>query len=117
MAWRVIDSSGRKTGVPLQATAETPGTAVGTDGDAVGAAGEVPVGFVIDDTADDNNPQMVDAYGNGCILEDTSASFTAMEPLYSDGDGTISHTASEIVVGTAITATKFLVNITSAVNA
>ena len=107
----LIKKVGLTHGVPVQGTPEVPGTFVGTDGDAVGAVGEVGVGFIVDEVADDNEDAMATAYGEGSIIEDTTASFTPMAALYSDGDGTISAVAGPVQVGQALTATEFLVTI------
>lgn len=113
----LIKQVGKVHGVPLQDTPLAAGVWVAADGAVPGSAAETPVGILISDTPTDNPPTMLDAYGNGSIIEDTSLSLTPGDTLYSDGDGTISATPSEVVVGTALSATEIEVLITSVVNA
>lgn len=114
MAWNV-KTVGEVTGVPWVAGSEE-GDYVGSDGEEVSATTEMGVGFIIDSRPTDSPPEMANAYGDGSVLEDTTASFTVDALLYSDGDGTISETqpagtAGDIVtvVGVAKSATTFLV--------
>lgn len=117
MAWRV-KKIGQVFGVPTQGTPVTAGSFVEADGSVVDTVDEIGLGVVIDEAPDVNPPEMTDAYGEGSILEDTTASYTIGQEVYSDGDGTLSQTQPAgaagteiVVVGKAISATEFHVGI------
>jgi hypothetical protein len=120
MADWFVRREGKVRGVPRN-TNQDPANdkvAVISDGSLQSSLTERPTGFVVDEEPTDNPPEMVDTYGDGTLLEDNGASFTADSPVWFDGSGGIQDsepaaTSGDVIfqAGYALTSTLIMVDI------
>lgn len=93
-----IRREGQVESVPRGTLSE--GDLVGQDGTIIDAAAERPMGIIADPEPSENPPEMVDAHGEGTIIEDDAFDGVAVDTIvWSDGDGTYSTTDPAPVAG------------------